>query len=470
MLLNPNAATRNQRPAGLSASESDQPSRFNQRKLVSLYNNLKKDKKEAERKIEDMDVDNLSETEEENNWNFTEGDNDFDESFGDLHNESTDNLDATFNWTCSNADETYSGERPFQALFEGSPRSITEFSMFLMAVARRKNLSDAAVIDLLKMHRLMLPVENAVPQTYETLKRLVTHESKSNLVVATTVFCSNCLKEVCDCGHLEKAMHLKYDLYPQLEELYSKHGAVMFEYRKHMLSKIDHRDIHQGDCYREAVSKNPNMIPIGIYTDGARYTKSGGYEAWPLLGFALDLPLKLRHKYSNILYLSLWYGKTKPNWKFIFDKMKPLRPFVYEGQAYRIKIFQAVADIPARQSWLSMTNVPGYDTCYICDIHGEHVSELKKIIFPYIETHPRSRDTFINHFAGVKGDSELRNMLEKFPQSVVIDVMHSVYRGPVEDDIKMLLKGLRRDQNQWSLIKLSSNGFIKLDTFLTKYF
>ena len=85
---------------------------------------------------------------------------------------------------------------------------------------------------------------------------------------------------------------------------------------------------------------------------------------------------------------------------------------------------------------------------------------------PHSDNYPRNIDSFINKDPGINGESVLYNILEKFPGGVVIDAMHSVYRGPVQDDLKRLIKGFCPKPNESRRLKLSNNGLALLDSFL----
>uniref|UniRef100_A0A914YZQ4 Transposase n=1 Tax=Panagrolaimus superbus TaxID=310955 RepID=A0A914YZQ4_9BILA len=383
-----------------------------------------------------------------------------DDNYSNLYNNDVDMEDVELD---SEGEESENIDEP---LYENSPYSVTEFSVTLMAVFRDKHITDAASTEILNLFRVFLPASNKVPSTFVKLKTIITSLTEKSLITETCVFCSSCLKEICTCKALQKAVLLICNVMLQLESLFSRHKGTMEEFRIRQLAKNELSDIHQTVYYRSVVEKSPFVILLSIYTDGGRYTKSGSHEGWPLVAFALDLPLKLRHKYSNIIFFGYWYGKNKPDWNFVFKKLGRLSQFTYEGVTYRVKYLQAVADIPARQLWLSMVNVPGYNCCFNCNIHGEY--KQRRVIYPYVETNPRDPNTFLNKTDGVNGISELYEMLESFPGGMAIDSMHTVYRGPVEVDFKTLLQGFRRDPNVRSLLKLSNNGKASLDILLTK--
>uniref|UniRef100_A0AC34G8W5 Uncharacterized protein n=1 Tax=Panagrolaimus sp. ES5 TaxID=591445 RepID=A0AC34G8W5_9BILA len=90
------------------------------------------------------------------------------------------------------------------------------------------------------------------------------------------------------------------------------------------------------------------------------------------------------------------------------------------------------------------------------------------MVFPHCETNLRDPATFIDCTKGVKDVSVLYDKLENFPREVVIDPMHSVYRGPFEDDLKKLIKGFRVDPSERLLIKFSETAKEKIELLLSK--
>uniref|UniRef100_A0A914PFW7 Transposase domain-containing protein n=1 Tax=Panagrolaimus davidi TaxID=227884 RepID=A0A914PFW7_9BILA len=353
-------------------------------------------------------------------------------------------------------------------LYDNSQNTVIEFSMAIMIIARQKNLTDASVNLILDLFRMFLPSPNRVPSSFEKIKTIVKTLAPFELVKESTLFCASCCQEICECNATQKSMLVIFDIKSQLEELFRMYFPVMMEYRNKMLSQNILTDIHQTDYYKEVLAKDQNIVPFSGYTDGGRYAKTGKFEGWPLIAFLLDLPLKIRHKFSNVLFLAYWYSPAKPNWEMIFKKIGSFFDFEFENQRYRIKLMQMIADIPARQHLLSMVNVPGYDVCFNCDIHGEIIN--RSMTYPYVATNPRRFETFLDYNSqksGIKGKSQLIERLEKFPQGVVIDPMHSVYRGPLLDDLKRLLDGFRLDPNERLLIKISANGRTALDSLLS---
>uniref|UniRef100_A0A914PQQ7 Transposase n=1 Tax=Panagrolaimus davidi TaxID=227884 RepID=A0A914PQQ7_9BILA len=356
------------------------------------------------------------------------------------------------------------GNTNMTPLYDNAILSDVEFSMGIMALAREKHLSDATINDVLNVFRSILPESNKVPATYNKVKTIVETNSPYNLLQKNIIFCASCKKDICVCGQVDKSILLVFDVQLQLEELLSRYQDIMDKYRNDMLQQTDYMDIHQSVYYRNTLIKYPNMLPFAIYTDGGRYTHTGAFEGWPVVLFLLDLPPKLRYKYSNIIFAGYWYSKRKPDWQFIFEKLDRLLRFSFNGREYRMKYLQVVADIPARQNLLSMINVPGYNCCYNCNIKGQYSGH---VFFPYAPPIPRDPRTFIDCTDGVKGESVLQERIESFPGGVVIDVMHSVYRGPIEDDIKRLIAGFRRDEAVWGLIKFNQATVTKLDEMMT---
>lgn len=92
------------------------------------------------------------------------------------------------------------------------------------------------------------------------------------------------------------------------------------------------------------------------------------------------------------------------------------------------------------------------------------------MVFPYSPNiEERSIRSFLDQGPGVKELSVLYGILDNFPKGITIDIMHTVYRGPVEDDMKKLIKGFRRNVEERLLIRLSQQGLTNLDESLSKF-
>uniref|UniRef100_A0A914ZHZ8 Uncharacterized protein n=1 Tax=Panagrolaimus superbus TaxID=310955 RepID=A0A914ZHZ8_9BILA len=357
-----------------------------------------------------------------------------------------------------------------EPLFLNSQHSVVEFSMAIMGAARQKDLTDAAVNVFLDLFRIFLPNSNKVPSSYNKIKKIVTQNHSSPSRVKEVIKCCGvCCEKLCTCGKNETTMVVIYDLDVQFLRLFSKYKVKMQNYRAEMLAEETLMDIHQTEQYKEALRKYKNMIPLSYYSDGGRYAENGKFEGWPLIASILDLPPVLRGKFTNLIFMAYWYSPVKPNWEFIFKKMN-IRPFFkFDNTNYRVTCFQVIADLPAKQHFLNMLNVNGYNSCSDCDIKGENIN--RTMTFPYAELIQRDPKNFLiknKTVNGVKGLSVLKEYLEKFPQGAIIDVMHSVYKGPMEDDLKRLLNGFKFNDTGTRLIKINNDGKELLEKILSK--
>uniref|UniRef100_A0AC35GQ60 Uncharacterized protein n=1 Tax=Panagrolaimus sp. PS1159 TaxID=55785 RepID=A0AC35GQ60_9BILA len=198
--------------------------------------------------------------------------------------------------------QNFSGSANLAPLYDNAILSDVEFSMGIMALAREKHLSDATINDVLNVFRSILPESNKVPATYNKVKTIVETNSPYNLLQKSIVFCASCKKDICVCGQVDKSILLAFDVQLQIEELLSRYQDIMDKYRNDMLQQTDYMDIHQSEYYRNTLIKYPNMLPVAVYSDGGRYTHTGAFEGWPVVLFLLDLPPKIRYKYSNIIF------------------------------------------------------------------------------------------------------------------------------------------------------------------------
>uniref|UniRef100_A0A914RAC5 Uncharacterized protein n=1 Tax=Panagrolaimus davidi TaxID=227884 RepID=A0A914RAC5_9BILA len=139
--------------------------------------------------------------------------------------------------------------------------------MAFMAVARERYITDAAANDFLDLFRLFLPNSNKTPSTYGKLKTIVNSHSKNSLIKEQNIICASCCNEICNCGKIDKSVLLIFNVQFQLEEILTRYGMIMDEYRNSMLAETDMIDIHQGEYYRDA-ERFCGRFETGVVADG----------------------------------------------------------------------------------------------------------------------------------------------------------------------------------------------------------
>ena len=115
-----------------------------------------------------------------------------------------------------------------------------------------------------------------------------------------------------------------FDVEQQLRLLYQKNSDILTRYQSEARhrSMSDQEDIVGGKVYQTLLSTNPDFcFSVMLHSDGIPLYRSRTCSAWPILGAVVELPPFCRNRCDNILLLSVWIGKEKPNFDVILSKL-----------------------------------------------------------------------------------------------------------------------------------------------------
>jgi hypothetical protein len=127
--------------------------------------------------------------------------------------------------------------------------------------------------------------------------------------------------------------------------------------------------------------------------------------------------------------------------------------YVKKDLNYRLKIFAITGDCPALAKILSFTGHGGYNCCFYCYIHGEHIDNKRQYKYQsplvlrrshsYLQQSLMAHDKKITEL-GHKGLSVLQPILDvPLPDSVLIDYMHVSLLGHAKACILSLYQRLK---------------------------
>ena len=114
-------------------------------------------------------------------------------------------------------------------------------------------------------------------------------------------------------------------------------------------------DITCGSVYQ---AQHPTNISLIVSVDGIPVNNSGNKSFWPVWASIVELPIRLRSSFANMILCGLWYGQGKPNWENLFpDIESQLREVVKRPN---VQILCLVCDLPAKASILNMRQYNGF--------------------------------------------------------------------------------------------------------------
>ncbi|CAF3993747.1 unnamed protein product, partial [Rotaria sp. Silwood2] len=195
------------------------------------------------------------------------------------------------------------------------------------------------------------------------------------------------------------------------------------------------------------------MLTIILHADGSPLVRSSRQSLWPLFASLIEIPPPARYYQRNILTLSLWSSRKKPDIdKFLHGTIAQLETLMQygtmillDGQQHRfiVRIQGFIADLPAKSLFLKTINFNGKFACTWCLSSGEYDSNCHMTMYPYEKNQNtlRTHDEFVRTgqsatsegdraghevvIDGVRGMSPLLSII-KYPIGVLYDYMHLV--------------------------------------------
>lgn len=243
------------------------------------------------------------------------------------------------------------------------------------------------------------------------------------------------------------------NLEPQLRQILEKHWDAIVDYNNQIQSDMCENlcDAYSGTFVQNSLQKKVNVLSLMINSDGISLKKSGSSSVWPLQVICNFLPPKIRYRLENILCVSFYYQKQKPD---MLDFCEPFaeevdrlqaRGFVFRQRVFKAAITSAVLDLPAKASFQQLTQYNGYFSCGYCLQKGEKTA--KGVRYTWNDELPdiRTNDSFILAMHdissrkngtkdGVKGVSpavafDYFDLVKSFG----LDYMHSVCLGVMKN-------------------------------------
>ena len=193
-------------------------------------------------------------------------------------------------------------------LFQYSSLTQYEVCSLLLAFKNKHTLSDKCFIRLLKLIKYILPFNNKLPTTLESIKK-ITSVARSKIELKKYCPNDNCQAIVQEATCVESlCKNFNRIIQPDLFHYVSiKQQLVTFIQRYHKdISKYlggnkTFLDIVETSHYRRANTVDSNIINMIIYTDGIKLNDSDK-ECWPVFLSICELPLSLRDsKYNKII-------------------------------------------------------------------------------------------------------------------------------------------------------------------------
>ncbi|KAK3929480.1 50S ribosomal protein L36 [Frankliniella fusca] len=350
-------------------------------------------------------------------------------------------------------------------LYAGSPLSVQDSLITILAYAQSVHMSGKDFSKLLEVLNILLPQPNNLPKTnYQFFQCFDKDETELQIFY----FCTACWKQraslidICpDCKDPKKKVtyYLICPILPQLQKMYSRPGfldKLKFKHNRQKLNVNNLEDVYDSSVYKEAeqlIFKDNNSISLSWYTDGISIFECSTYTLWPFLFVINELSPEERFKPENVILGGLWGCNEKPHPNVfllpLYNQLKSL------SEGCQVKVFNSeeelkvhvyllfgTCDVPAKAAFMNMKGHAGYFSCPKCLIKGEKSARTGNVMVFLHEDNlePRTEQNYqecvsesINvkdDYNGVFGPSILSFMTASpFISSVSIDSMHCVQLG-----------------------------------------
>lgn len=315
-------------------------------------------------------------------------------------------------------------------LYSGAAISTEDFVSEFMDITTKHNFSDAASHSILTFLTRVLPTPNHCP-SYGRLKTLTTTEG-----------------EWCEVSK-DGGTYYTLNLESQLQKLINKHPYILED----SFEDYPPSDLMRSPCLKNEETSSVKHVYVIVNVDGiSSIFQSRQSKIWPILASVLNLHPRFRSRFGNILFCSLYYGASKPDFQFLMtnlvNQVESVNLFV-NGLHIRVKLVTLTADLPAKAACLNMTQFNGYYPCNMCQIKGVFSNEFRKMLFPdNQEIAIRTEDSFNCNAAvandtsttyfGIKGHSSLSRLIPL--SEIPFDSMHLVYLGITRSIILHIIK------------------------------
>ena len=252
-----------------------------------------------------------SEMEEyENELNGYESD-----EFEDIENEDMYNVDEFNDFFKEKVDDDVSNEINFRKDGSIGPLSFKYITLYLYNVKKKHTPQDAVINSFCF---LLNKINDDYPKSFKTVKEPLLKNHRGYKFY----FCSKCGKNVsmktkclrCDRQIPKQDMLIYKPIFEQVKFKFKYDAAFAESISK---TRIDDSIDWWGKSTKSVVKMFENkpsdrVLYIGLYSDGLSLSNSSLKVAYPQLSILLNLPLRDRYKYSNILMNTLVTFTNKP--------------------------------------------------------------------------------------------------------------------------------------------------------------
>jgi hypothetical protein len=271
-------------------------------------------------------------------------------------------------------------------LFNGSSITIKNAMRQLSSFFIDFNMNKRTVVQLLRIIKMLLPKPNRLPTSWKGIMKVLGYVSTSR----TAFLCSSCFKQceknrygtkICrneQCALKDRTMKtteiielVHLDIRTQIQSILTRNQFLLNQKDLYPIT-----DVCFGEYYRNQPNTTTNRVTLIVHTDGAPLVKLSKQNIWPCFASLVELPPPARDYHRNIVVMSLWTSKIKPNPNvFLQETIEELKLLInagtsvfINGREYQITLRTQyfVSDLPAKALFCKTINFNGYSACTEC--------------------------------------------------------------------------------------------------------
>lgn len=173
---------------------------------------------------------------------------------------------------------------------------------------------------------------------------------------------------------------------PQIKLVLNSKLETILCYLKREKKKNFIQDSDSGILFKSVAEKYPHktVLSFTLNVDGAEIFRSSKNSLWPVQLYQNYLPPKIRYRPENILLVTLYYAKKKPNpfhlVSLFAKEIDECDISIFDGNQFIDfvpVILTASCDIPARALLQNMKLPTGKSACPVSTHPGEAIANLK---------------------------------------------------------------------------------------------
>ncbi|PAA48461.1 hypothetical protein BOX15_Mlig007740g2, partial [Macrostomum lignano] len=317
------------------------------------------------------------------------------------------------------------------------------------------NVSKKAVKNMLRLISILSP-RAALPTSYKAMEAVLLRSFilKPDFVVKVCLACLliNCSEHPVDSFEGLWLLNVNH----QVELTVERHLNDILSYQREL------RRGFQTDILNSAVSNeletgsSPDIFHLYflLSADGANFFKVSEMSVWPFCALCLNLPVRLRQKFVNIITIALFTNRGKPNFeKFLPTILNRLPSCVkVRNVTFFLHFSFFTCDLPALSHLFGIKQFNGQFACPRCILPGKSlkVSEKGQVrVFPAVHGIPlRTNAMHAQHltvlkaqglkdYFGIKRETALLKII-RFPENFIVDSMHCLWEGQVKHILAFL--------------------------------